>query len=105
MAIYQKLSAQYPPSSFVDMPMGSVFGMCEMEDAAKRIIEKCAKAGGWDEDGAEVSLDDFQDEDCRIGFLHLLAGGWMEDSETGSHWTFFVQKGFVERLVEKRKLS
>jgi hypothetical protein len=84
------------PLEFIDHSLDSVFGMVEMEEAARVIIEKCAKNdNSWD---TSVGLKDFSTGDETIGFLNLLAGGWMEDSEEGGHTRFCVRKEFIRRL-------
>jgi hypothetical protein len=91
----------YPPTMFLNVCLDNTFGMVEMEMAAAIVIGKAIIAGGWEEHGAEVALEDFSKGEQEIGFLNLLAGGWLSDSELGGHDTFLVTNGFVKRLKER----
>lgn len=64
------------------------FGMREMEEAAKVVEAK----------GCSVRLADFTTDETRIGFLHLIEGGFLE------RWlyngSFVPNHSFRERRIQ-----
>jgi len=73
----------------------SMFGMHEMEKAAKRIVYICQQnQETWKE--AAFHISSFIGDEERTGFVYLVAYKWLKEAyETG--W-FRPTKGFVQRI-------
>ena len=78
-----------------------LFGMVEMEDAAKVILAKSRNAGKW----VPVHIDDFDTELERTGFVELIFRRWLAKGAGSDaagmcrNGGFLPTSGFVERLV------
>lgn len=69
-----------------------VFGMYEMEAAAKRIIEICSNT--WKQ---RFSVGSFSGDEAT-GFVELLYCGWLNHGTYNGE--FFVSQHFIERVQD-----
>jgi hypothetical protein len=70
----------------------AVFGMREMEMAAKKIVDKC-RENNWK---VPIICEDFENDLERTGFIELIGKGWLEHGQDNGQ--FFVKTAFVRRL-------
>lgn len=76
--------------------LDGVFGMFEMEVAARRIISKCQAAGTW---STPIVYEDFPDEREKNGFLCLIFYGWFRMLvEKG---VFYVDGAFIKTIGDR----
>lgn len=97
------MSQEYPPvPETIPDSLSNMFGMSEMERAAKIILKKVVEQRTW-EVGVDISMFQPKDpadlnRDEEIGFLYLLAHGWLEpDEPTGN---FVPRVDFAHRIME-----
>lgn len=72
-----------------------VFGMHEMELAARKVIIRMAECGGW-RPFCRRDLGALTDDE-HIGWECLLAGGWMEMAYPEGH--FLPTRRFAEKVI------
>lgn len=74
--------------------LNGVFGMVEMEEAAKRIIQLCSKT--WEQ---QFSITSFTASGWEMnGFVELLYSGWLEHGDYNG--SFLVHKNFIKRVQD-----
>ncbi len=86
----------FPPNT--DPPLLGKFGMSEMEQAARVILDKARLRESWN---ISVSLGDFA-PDKQDGFLNLLLHQWLcpNIQNHSAHGEFFLTEEFVKRVTE-----
>jgi hypothetical protein len=73
-----------------------VFGMYEMEAAAKHIIATVEKVRSWD---ISLTVNGWSDKAEQDGFLCLIAGGFLASRPCSSaHGEFVPTKAFIKRV-------
>jgi hypothetical protein len=94
------------PNDITRTNWDGVFGMCEMEEAAKVVVAKAKRQGQW----VPCSLEDMTTDLERKGFVELVYGGWMRKAKSLEEpWTyngsFLPDDAFIERVrgVKKEK--
>lgn len=81
------------------MNLDGAFGMCEMEEAAKVILTRCAEAKTW---VTGTVYESMTTELQRLGFIRLIYHNWLQ---AGYHKApYYVTQDFIERL-KTRKIS
>lgn len=71
----------------------AIFGMREMELAAKIIVDKCREKVGWE---TPIFCEDFKTDLGRTGFVELISSGWLKRGVDNGQ--FYVNDGFIQRL-------
>ena len=78
----------------------STLGMCEMEEAVARMVS--LNGGDF---SAPVGINMMKNDLERIGFVELVARGWMK--KTGEPWCyngcFMAEPALVERIKPRLK--
>ncbi len=74
------------------MQLQGVFGMSEMEDAAKRIIELSGDSLGKQ----RVSINCMRTDSERTGFVELIHNGWMGHGTYNGE--FYPNSSFLDRI-------
>lgn len=88
-----------PPAALYDAEFGGCFGMCEMEIAAKIIVQKCVNAQSWLTDIDRTMFVDYPNGLALDGFDELIQNDWLV-RKYGDHW--HVVGEFVERLMKRK---
>jgi len=74
-----------------------VFGMDEMECAAKRIMKLCAVTFNQ-----KFGIDDMETDRERTGFVELLYSGFIDKTDCHYNGEFHVSKSFIDRVYPLR---